>query len=281
MTGMKLKIKIAVVGALVVAAVVSAGAPESAETVVGLPLHGDEAVSFLTTAEVVGEPEYFDPIAITGPARVHLSDGERTVRAVFKDENRVYLEFRFGDGREAKRVKDSYKHEIAAFELDRLMGLELVPPCVERKLFGRTGSLCLWIEASRTEDERRGEGLEPPDSEAFRNQRREVRLFQQLIDDLDYSNIRNMVVDDNFRIYKVDASFAFDTGLKPIARLDPDTYSRRLIEALESLDRAELDAALEPWLTKRQRKALWARRDAILDRVDTLIAERGAEAVLY
>jgi hypothetical protein len=249
--------------------------------VIGLPLTGDEAVAFLESASVVGEPEYFDAVAITGPARVRLSDGERTVRAVFKDEHTLYPEFRFGDGREVEKLEDSYRHEIAAFELDRLLGVGLVPPCVERKLLGRKGSLCLWIEASRPENERRDEGMVPPDEEAYRNQIREIRLFQQLIADLDFSNIRNIVVDDDFRAYKIDSSLAFDTDTGLIDQLDTGAYSHRLIEALKTLDRAELDAALEPWLTKRERKALWARRDAILDRAGTLIAERGEESVLY
>jgi len=282
---MKLKISCLIACAVVsmVCGTAAQQVPDAATEaeVIGLPLTGDEAVAFLGSATVVGEPEYFDPVAITGPARVHLTDGKRTVRAVFKDENTLYPRFEFGDGRQVERLKDSYRHEIAAFELDRLLGLGLVPPCVERKLFGRTGSLCLWIEASRPEDERRDEGMVPPDEQAFRNQRREVRLFQQLIADLDFSNIRNIVVDDNFRVYKIDSSLAFDTDSGLIDQLDPGSYSLRFLDALESVDRADLDARLEPWLSKRQRKALWARRDKILDRAETLIAERGEAAVLY
>jgi hypothetical protein len=33
---------------------------------------------------------------------------------------------------------DSYKYNIAAYELDRLLGLEISPVCVFRKLNGRT-----------------------------------------------------------------------------------------------------------------------------------------------
>jgi len=208
MIGMKLRINGLVVCAVLLTvcgtAAQETGNPPTASDVVGLPLTGDEAVAYLSSAEVTGQPEDFDPLAITGPVRVTLTDGSRTLRAVFKDEDTLYPEFRFGDGRVVERAKDSYKHEIAAFELDRLLGLDIVPPCVERRLFKRKGSLCLWIEGAMTEDVRREKGLEPPDPEGFKDDLREIRLFQQLIADLDYSNIRNLVVDANFKVYKVE-----------------------------------------------------------------------------
>ncbi|MCP4903289.1 MAG: hypothetical protein GY906_40525 [bacterium] len=265
---------------LAMTGVATAGEEDSGATA-GLPLTGQEAVDFLRVAEVVGEPENFDTLAITDPLRIHLSDGTRTLRAVFKDEDKLYPSFRYGDGREVERAKDSYKHEIAASELDLLMDLDLVPPCVERKMFSRTGSLCLWVEGARTEDERRKQGLEPPDPERFNNDMREARLFQQFIADLDFSNIRNLIVDDDFRVHKIDSSMAFypDPGL--IGELQPSTYSRRLLNALESLDRDEVNEKLKPWLLKTQSKGLWARRDKILKRAKNLVAEHGEDKVLY
>lgn len=266
---------------LLTASSIAATAGEPAPQTVGLPMTGADAVAFLASAEVVGEPEAFDPVAITGPLRVTLNDGERTVRAVFKDENRLYPLFRYGDGREVERAKDSYRHEIAAFELATLLGLDIVPPCVERTIGSRTGSLCLWIEGARTEDERREAGLDPPDAERFRNDIREVRLFQQLIADLDFSNIRNIVVDDVFRVYKVDSSMAFYPDHALLAELDSARLSSRIVAALEGLDRKTMNRSLKPWLYADQRSALWARRGAILERARKLAAERGDENVFY
>jgi hypothetical protein len=259
----------------------AAGEEGACKPVVGLPLTGQHAGEFLRSARIVGTPEPFDPVAITSPLRVTLTDGDRTLRAIFKDEDTLYPNFRFGDGREVKRVRDSYKHEIAAFQLDLLLDLGVVPPCVERKIDSRTGSLCLWIESSRTEDKRREEGLVPPDPERFINDSREVRLFQQLIADLDYSNIRNLVVDDNFKVYKVDSSMAFYPDPRLIRELDSSHVSRRFLDALRSLEQTVLDERLEPWLTKAELKDLVKRRERILERVDRLIAEHGEDEVLY
>ena len=77
------------------------------QAVGGLPLNGEEAVAFLRSAEVVGEPESFDTKAITAPVRVTLTDGKRTLRAIFKDEDTYHAGFKFGDGTEVQRVRDS------------------------------------------------------------------------------------------------------------------------------------------------------------------------------
>ena len=279
-----MRIRIAVVASVSVLlsiGVAVAGETTTQTTVVGLPLTGQEAVEFLSVAKVVGEPENFDSVAITDPLRVRLTDGTQTLRAIFKDENTLYPNFRYGDGREVERAMDSYKHEIAAFELDLMLGLDLVPPCVERKMYSRKGSLCLWVEGSKTEAERREKGLEPPDAQRWKNDMLEARLFQQLIADLDFSNIRNLIMDWDFRIYKIDSSMAFyaDSGL--IKELDANRFSRRFLNALESLDRDQMDEKLKPWLYKVQRKDLWARRDRILKRAKKLVAEHGEDKMLY
>ena len=250
--------------------------------VVGLALTGQEAVEFLATAEVVSKPEDFDDLAITSPRRMELSDCQPKLRVIFKDENTLHRgTFRYGDGREVPMVKDSYLHEIAAYELDLLLGLDLVAPCVERKLFRRKGSVCLWVESSITEAERREQGLEPPNMKLWNQQVDMVHLFQQLISDQDFSNIRNLLVDSNFRIYKVDSSMAFHPEKALIDRLHPTKYPREFLTALENLDREQLDERLEPWLTNPQIKSLWERRERILERAQKLVAELGEDAVLY
>jgi len=268
--------------ALVVALLMVAAAHAPAgEPVVGLPLTGEEAIAFLSSAEVVGQGEDFDPVAITGPLRVSMTDGSRTLRAIFKDENTLYPRFRFGDGREVDRVKDSYKHEIAAYELDAMLGIGIIPPCVERTLFSRTGSLCLWVENAITEAERKKKRLEPPNVTAWNENMFLVRLVHQLTWDLDYTNIRNLIVDDNFKVYKVDSSMAFMANPKLRREASLTRFSRSVLEALESVERSELDERLSPWLLKNQLDALWKRRGRILKLAHGRVARDGEDAVLY
>ncbi len=107
----------------------------------------------------------------------------------------------------------------------------------------------------------------------------EVFLFQQLIEDLDFSNIRNLIVDENFRIYKIDSSMAFHADPELIRELNATRFSHRLLNAIKALDRTQIDSRLGPWLTKTQRKSLWARRNEILKRAEKLIAAKGEDAV--
>ena len=44
---------------------------------------------------------------------------------------------------------EAYKSEIAAYELDRLLGLDMVPPTVERRVGGDLASVQLWVEGCR------------------------------------------------------------------------------------------------------------------------------------
>ena len=260
-----------------------AGAVEvgGSEAVVGVPLRGEEAVAFLTDADIVGEPERFDEAAFTGPLRVTLSDGDRTYRAVFKHEDTRYPEFRFSDGREVEQARDSYRHEIAAYVLDQMLGLDIVPPCVERKINSRTGSLCFWVEGSMTEAERRQRGLQPSNPVTYKGQLREIELFEQLIADLDYSDLRNLIVDEQLRIHKVDSSMAFDTEPDLLTGLYSSKLSRRLIQALEALDKKEMNESLKPWLHKDQLGSLWERRKRILKRAKQLVSDYGEERALY
>jgi hypothetical protein len=218
------------------------------------PLAGAAAEEFLRTARVTHTEEVGS--GVTRPQRLTLSDGERTVRAVWKtiDEYAPVKDFR--DGRPVELgFRDSWKHEIAAYQLDKLLELGLVPPTVARRVRGIDGAIQLWLENAMTETDRRDRGLKAPDTVAWNRQIYTVRLLRQLTHDTDFNNTGNLLVDADFRIWAIDHS-------------------------LRRLTAAELEAGLGDWLTKGQRAALLTRRDLIVKRADRLIAERGPEAVL-
>ena len=101
----------------------------------GLPLTGDEAETFLHDARIVGMKPI--GVGITKPMKVTLSDGERTHHAVFKSIDEVrHGVVRGRNGGFQTAFKDSYKYEIAAYELDKILGLELVPPTARSTVRG-------------------------------------------------------------------------------------------------------------------------------------------------
>lgn len=246
----------------------------------GLPLEGEEAESFLSSAEVI-DIDTFDNKGITKPRRATLTAGEQTFRAVFKDVDEQLTRERDNRGRLILGLKDSYKHEIAAYELDKLLGLGMVPPCVERKIGKDVGALCMWVEDAMTETERRNvKKIEPPDPQRWNDQMYVVRLFHQLTWDTDFNNISNLLIDGNWKLYKIDSSRAFRNDKKLRRGESLQRFSRRVLEALRGLEREEVETRLGPWLSKKQINGVLARRDAIVAIADRLVAERGEAAVL-
>jgi len=252
--------------------------PPSPAAAVGLPLEATAAEEFLRTARVVDRARIGG--GLTRPERLTLTDGTRTHCAIWKtiDEHRMGL--RQLEGGVEFDFRDSWRHEVAVYELDKLLGLGLVPPTVERRIDGRDGSLQIWVEGAMTENARRKKGLVAPGIEAWNAQMHRVRLLHQLAYDTDFRNPDNVLVDPAFRVYAIDFSRAFriQTGL-----LEPGDlvrFSRATLERLAAVDRPTLDTRLGRWLDKAQITGLLARRDKILALVKQRVAEKGEEAVL-
>jgi len=246
----------------------------------GLPLRGEEAEAFLRTARVVSSKGLGE--GITASERLTLNDGHATHKAVWK----TYDKFRHGVStfdRAGMMVdyEDSYRFEIAAYELDKLLGLDLVPPTVERAIAGKTGSLQLWVERAMTEADRRKKGLVPPDLEAWNAQIHAVRLLHQLTFDWDSQNARNLLIDPSYRVYAIDFSRSFAPYDQLRSEKALERFPRAGLEAIRRLDEATLQAKIGRWVTNRQIRGLLKRRDRIVELAAERVAEKGEAAVLY
>jgi hypothetical protein len=177
--------------------------------------------------------------------------------------------------------RDSWKSEVAAYELDKLLGLGLVPPTVERRVEGRTGSLQLWVEQAMTEKERKDRKLEPPHLPRWNNQLHNVRLFHQLTYNTDFRNIQNVIADPAFRVYAVDNSRGFRVQTELMEPDDLQCFSRSVLEKLKALDLPLLEEKLGPWVNKMQLEGLLARRDLILKLAEKRCKQKGEGSVLF
>jgi hypothetical protein len=261
-------------------AALAASALRAQQAPFGLLLKGEEAEAFLQNAEVVEKKGI--GVGITNPHRLTLSDGTRTLRGAWKtiDVFKHGITNFEGGGFELD-FRDSYKFEIAAYELDKLLGFGMVPPTVERRIRQEKGSLQLWVEGCMTEHERREKKISPKDVEAWNQQMYKVRLFHQLIYNTDHNNVRNILLDPDFRIYVIDNSRAFRTHEQLMSEKDLSRFSRSLLDALRRLEPVSLAAKLGPWLGQPQIDALLKRRDRILALAEKRVAEKGEGAVLY
>lgn len=161
--------------------------------------------------------------------------------------------------------KDSYKMNIAAYELDKLLKMDMVPPTVERVIQGKAGSATLWVE--KIVD---ATGPEPTDAESRAHwdaQLARMVMFDNLIGNRD-RNKRNMLRDDAWNLILIDHTRAFGPGaelLYKMARIDDEYWAK-----IEALTRSELDAALRAWLDASEIDAILKRREAMRTEIKLL-----------
>src|SRR6266481_9637885 len=226
---------------------------------------------FLLTAKVVGSKQ--SGKGITQPWRLTLSDGTLTHDASFQPIDEHKTNVTLASGRTEMNFVDSYKYNIAAYELAELVGLDdIIPVYVERSWQGNPGSLSWWLPVKMDEEERVKQKIAPPDPDAWNNQMYKIRVFDQLVYDND-PNLTNVVIGQDFKIWRVDFSRAFRLfkdlrNAKDLVRCD-----RQLFEKLKALDANELAEKTKGYLSKDEVKAVMTRRDKIVDRFQKLIAE--------
>ena len=246
----------------------------------GLPLKGEEAERFLRTARVVS----MTPVGrgVTNPQKVTLDDGEQVLHAIWKRVDELRHKVTQSDkGAFQMGFRDSYKYEIAAYELDKLLGLDLVPPTVGRQIGERSGSLQMWVDGAFSEIERQEKDLRPENSGLWSQGIYKVYLLNQLIYNNDARNGHNLLYDPDFRIYAVDHSRSFRLYSELSDENELRRFSRPVLEKLRRLSRAQLEETLNPWLAQKEIDAVAKRRELILELADSLLAKWGESVVLY
>ncbi|MGB7295975.1 MAG: hypothetical protein WBC70_10335 [Candidatus Aminicenantales bacterium] len=189
--------------------------------------------------------------------------------------------FRYVDRPRPQPMADSYRYDIAAYELSKLLGVELIPPVVEREIDGRKGTLQIYLENCIREKDRKRKKLEPPEARAFDNAMEELKVFENLAYDGCYNLDDTYIHMEDWRVYRVDFSEAF----APVPELLPGcsltACSKKLYRGLSELDEEAARATLGKYLNNEELEACLVRRELILEKLEALIAEKGAENVLF
>jgi Phosphatidylinositol 3- and 4-kinase len=220
-----------------------------------------EVEEFLKSAKIAKVGDI--PIGVTRPKRAYLEPGGVALSFAWK-----VLPPGRKDG-----YFESYKSEIAAYELDKVLGLNMVPVVVERTIKGDTGAAVLWLEGVRS-----WESVLPlPKPASWNQQLARMKMFDDLIGNSD-RNKGNLLVDDDWHLFLIDHSRAFVTDTKLPQELQ--TIDRALWERTLALDEPTLATTLGTWLDSRQRAALLRRRDAMKKKIDALAAKNG-QAVFF
>lgn len=228
-----------------------------------------EVLDFLRTARVTGRKELSS--GSTKPLKLRLERDGVVANAIFRRIDVEKERERLADGSFHLLLRDSYRQDVAAYELARLLGLDNVPPATTRTLDGREGGIQLWLEDVITERQRIHEDRRPPSYRDFAWQLRTMQVFDALIANID-RNRGNILVDSEWRVWLVDHTRSF-------ARHEPDQVvdaslgvDAAFLEHLRRLDPEDVKTRLSPYIDCWQIEGLLARRARLLAAFDAVEA---------
>lgn len=243
---------------------------------------------FLATAEIVKSERLGE--GVTHPWKIYLKAGGVERKAVWKGTTGLQ-EWRF---------------EIAAYRLDKLLGLNMLPPAVERAFNGRRGALVLWADSKISllklaEDNEKaaqaGRAVDPPPAfEAIVGQGKyAARIWDCLVANEDRTQ-ENILYTDDWRTLLIDHSFAFRSegefaeklvygrnGIKKYEGGDPILIKqapRALMERIGALTAESVRAVVGSYLTAGEIEALLKRKAILLAEVAEM-AKRIGESKFY
>ena len=244
----------------------------------------DKWEDFLKTANVVAKVQLPVSEGVTQPWELTLEKDGVQRKALWKNA--------FGD--RVGGYKESWKGEIAAYRLNRHLGIHMVPVTVEREFQGDRGSCQLWIDAWLDMGAMLKKKLNPPGIKNmyFTRALHIQRAFDNLISNEDRHQ-RNYLIMEDWRMILIDHSRSFRTTKKFTTKLIYDekfregpnfimaSMPRALFEAIKALTAETVRTVVGEYLTDEEITATMARRDLIVAWMDKYIAAQGEAKVLY
>jgi hypothetical protein len=211
---------------------------------------------------------------VTNTLRATLSDGVLTHDAQIQTIDQSMQVFQSKNGVEFN-FKDSWRYNVAAYRINKVLQLGRVPVSIERSHNGKSGAFTWWIDdVLMDEGERLKTKAAVPDTDAWNKQMYHVRIFDHLIYNVD-RNLGNLIIDKSWNVWMIDHSRAFRLieTLKSPAELR--RIERGAFERLKTLDAPTLKSLVGHYLTPDEQKRMLQRRDALVKHFEG----RGATAI--
>lgn len=240
---------------------------------------------FLKTAEIVRAEEIGE--GVTKPLRLYLKKDGTEASGAWKNPRGVMQGFLEG-----------WQYEISAYELDKLLGLNMVPPYVEREFNGKPGALSLWVTSEYSLLKIMEAKIEIPKAVQPRvdDMKYVTRAWDSLIANDDRTQ-QNILYTKDWRTIIFDHSRAFRSsrehteklmfgknGLKKFAEGRPILFRRlprAFVEAVKALTFERIKDAVGPYLTDKEIEAVMKRKILLLSEIEDMIKESGEARVLY
>ena len=208
-------------------------------------LSAGELQELLETGEIVSQSEDED----TGRSLVQVSDGTRTVTAIL-----------------SKRQGKGFYPDVAAYRLDRLLDLDMVPVTALRTVGKTDGSLQFLPDRTSDEAQRSRSGRGSSARCALPRQWEAMYVFDVLIYN-EGRNLQRMLYDPSqwsLMLIEHERAFKSSKGRPAHLKKAPVIVSDGWRAALVDLNDETLAAQFSDVLDKRRLKALASRRDQLL-----------------
>ena len=193
---------------------------------------------------------------------------------------------------------EGWQYEIAAYRLDKLIGLNMVPPAVERDFQGKPGALVLWADNKYSLLKVMEDGIRIPDEARDRTDKMKwlIRAWDSLIANQDrtqqnvlYTEDWRTIIFDHSRAFRSSGEFATRLmfgrdGIKTGAAGQPFLFRRLprwFVDRIKTLTFENIRGAVGSTLSDKEIKAILTRRDLLLREISEMIKEQGETAVLY
>ena len=238
------------------------------------------AEQFLESARVIEYDQMSGETAVTKPFKLTLEKDGRRHFALWKNAQWIM-----------KGHRENWQWEVAAYRIDKLLDLNMVPPTVERSFQNDDGSCQYWVNYWIDLAEKEEKNISVPSHKlGFWNRAVYLqRAFDNLIANVD-RHMHNILITEDWRIILIDHSRSFKTGHTekliytedhPEGDRSVKTLPSDFFEKLKKLDFETLDKAMDYYLTDDEIKAVLKRRDLIVEHINQLIKEKGELKVLY
>lgn len=207
---------------------------------------------------------------VTGSLHATMTDGKLTHDAHIQNIDERQQVFTGSGGTTEFDFRDSWAFNVAGYRVDRLIGMNMVPVSVERKWNYKDAAFTWWLDDVMMDEEARTkQKMEPPDTNVWNQQMQMVRVFDELIANVD-RNLGNLMITKDWRLWPIDHTRAFRTNKDLKKPLNVTHADRAVVERMKALDKESLRKATSKYLTTFQIDALLARRDAIVKRLDSI-----------
>ncbi|MBT8083454.1 MAG: metallophosphoesterase [Gammaproteobacteria bacterium] len=205
----------------------------------------EELATLLRTGEVLSRTSDRE----TGRTVVEIGDGDHIIRALFN-----------------RRQGKGFYPDIAAYRLDRLLSLDMVPVTVRREVNGRDGSVQFYPRKIMDEGERAAEGRGYSAQCPLPDQYNAMYLFDVLVFNEGRSMQRMLYDTRRWALMLVEHNRAFSTRKGRPRHLEgaPIEFTDGWRDALSALGDDVLREQLGDVLNERRIRALAERRDELL-----------------